>query len=171
MLRIGLDLDNTLCEFWQAYIDRFGTPKNDYVITKNVYQKLRTDKDFWVNLEVINRIDFEPTLYCTKRVNPKSYTKQWLHNNGFPKAPIYQVIIQSRNKATMIKGKVDVFIDDSIQNFIQLNLAGVPCLLIDSPQNQSWGPIGRIHSLNYNDILASYELFMEYNFHEFYKYV
>jgi hypothetical protein len=68
---------------------------------------------------------------------------------------------QQGNKATMIKGRVDVFVDDSISNFIKLNLSGVPCLLIDQPDNQSWGPIGRIYSLNKEEILDAYNLFID----------
>ena len=35
-----------------------------------------------------------------------------------------------RNKADFIKGRVDVFIDDSVSNFIAMNLAGVPCFVV-----------------------------------------
>ena len=98
--------------------------------------------------------------YCTKRVNPKSWTKKWLDDNNFPKAPIYQVMSQGKNKADVIKGRVDVFIDDSVKNFIALNLAGVPCLLMDTPGNEWWGPIGRVYSLNEAEIQEVYDLFM-----------
>ena len=52
------------------------------------------------------------------------------------------------NKADLIKGKVDVFIDDSISNVIQMNKAGVPCLLYDRPHNQNYDFVGRIYSLD-----------------------
>ena len=85
MLRIGLDIDEVLCDFFNSYIKRFGTPKTDYEITKNVHRKLSTDRNFWLTLPKLRDIDFVPELYCTKRVNPKSWTKNWLHNNGFIK--------------------------------------------------------------------------------------
>lgn len=156
MLKIGLDIDDTLATFWSHYVNKFGYPKNDYEITKNVMRKLRYNKEFWINLDVANTIDFIPELYCTKRVNPKEYTKQWLSNNGFPKRPIYQMLFQGGNKATMIKGKIDVFIDDSISNFEMMNASGVPCLLIDAPQNQGYDTTLRIYSLNYTEILNTY---------------
>lgn len=156
MLRIGLDIDDTIATFWSHYINKFGNPKSDFEITKNVQRKLRHDKKFWTGLDVANTIDFVPELYCTKRVNPKSYTKQWLIENGFPNRPIYQMYLQTGNKATMIKGRVDVFIDDSISNFKKLNESGVPCLLIDAPQNQGFETSLRIYSLNYNEILTTY---------------
>ena len=59
----------------------------------------------------------------------------------------------------MIKGRVDVFVEDSVSNFLDLNRKGIPCLLIDQPYNKEWGPVGRIYSLNYDEIEDTYELF------------
>ena len=74
---------------------------------------------------------------------------------------------QSGNKATMIKGRVDVFVDDSISNMIKLNLSGVPCLLMDKEYNREWGPIGRIYSLDINEIYETYKLFINTVFKNF----
>lgn len=168
-LRIGCDLDDCIFSFYDPYLKRFGTPKDDFEITRNVQRILRKDRDFWLNQPVINVPDFNVTLYCTKRVHPKSWTKKQLQIHGLPEAPVYQMYSQSGNKATMIKGRVDVFIDDSISNFIKMNLSGVPCLLIDSPYNQDWGPIGRIYSLSIAEIQSTYRLFMETIFNNFSK--
>lgn len=160
-MRIGLDLDGTVDDFMNPYLKRFGHPKKDSEITKNVQQILSKDRNFWLSLPVLRYIDFIPELYCTKRVNPKQWTRKWLIEHGFPNRPIYQMYYQHGNKATMIKGRVDVFVDDSISNFIKLNLSGVPCLLIDQPDNQSWGPIGRIFTLNKKEIVDAYNLFID----------
>lgn len=170
-MRIGLDIDDVLAEFMGTYLERFGEPKTNNEITKNVECILRKDRNFWVNLPVLNYLDFEPTLYCTKRVNPKSWTKQWLQSNNFPNKPIYQVFCQVKNKADVIKGRVDVFIDDSVNNFIKMNLAGVPCLLYNKDYNQDWGPIGRVYSLEFDHIKETYDLFMEEIFPNFSKLV
>lgn len=160
-MRIGLDLDGTVDDFWNPYVERFGHPKKDSEITKNVQRVLSKDREFWLSLPVLRYIDFIPELYCTKRVNPKPWTRKWLMDNGFPNRPIYQMYYQHGNKATMIKGRVDVFVDDSISNFIKLNLSGVPCLLIDQPDNQEWGPIGRIYTLTKQEIEDAYRLFID----------
>lgn len=160
-MNIGLDLDDT-CNYWYAlYLQRFGQPKDDYEITRNVQRVLSKDRDFWLSLPVKHRPDFKVKLYCTKRVSKKAWTKKWLELNDFDDAPVYQVFSQTKNKADLIKGRVDVFIDDSISNFIQLNLSGVPCLLMDSEYNQSWGPIARIYSLEEDEIRYTYNMFME----------
>lgn len=166
-LRTGLDIDNTVCNFIGPYLDRFGPPKSDSEITRNVNKILVNDKDFWMNLPIINRPNFIPTLYCTKRVHPKVWSKQFLIKSGLPLAPIYQVFCYTTSKAPRIKGRVDVFIEDSISNFIDLNLKGIPCLLINDEYNQDWGPVGRIFGLDKEEIEESYFLFMNTLFYNF----
>ena len=166
-LRVGLDIDDTICAFMGPYVDRFGEPKEDLEITRNV-QKLRKDRNFWLSLPVINRPNFEPTLYCTKRIHPKVWTRRFLENNNLPVAPIYQVYCQSSSKVPKIKGRVDVFVDDSISNFIDMNLKGLPCLLIDTPYNRErWGSIARIYSLNIEEITEAYNFFNQTLFPHF----
>lgn len=155
-LRIGLDIDEVLADFMGAYIDRFGeTPS--HVITQNCVNVLSNDRTFWEGLKVLRTPDFDLTLYCTKRVNPKSYTKRWLQQNGFPNAPIYQIYDQMRNKADLIKGRVDVFIDDSPFNVKAMNQAGLPCLLMNTPYNRDFKTPLRVYSLTYDEIIDAYE--------------
>ena len=158
MIRIGLDIDELLSDFMGAYLQKFGKPSCDYEITKNV-QNLKNDKGFWESLPKLRNIDFTPTLYCTKRINPKQYTKNWLKENNIPLAPVYQMYYQKGDKSRMIKGRVDVFVDDSPSNFIQINKAGIPCLLMDSPYNQNFKTDLRITDLTYQNILNKYNEF------------
>ena len=103
-LRIACDIDQVLADFESAYNKYYNTDmskENDYHITKNVY-KLRHNKEFWTNLEVIDRPNFIPYIYATKRINLKSYTREWLLKNGFPDRPIYQTINPSFYQALSI---------------------------------------------------------------------
>lgn len=166
-LRIALDIDDTLGGFYEAYKEKFDAENNpkvmeNYTITKNVY-KLRKDRNFWLNLPKIDWIDFVPEMYCTKRINPKAWSRKWLIDNGFPDRPIYQMVHQQGNKASLIKGRCDVLIDDSISNVRKCIQSGVPALLIDRPHNQDAGPEFRIYSLNYDEILEAYNLLLQYN--------
>ena len=165
-LRIGSDCDGCIDDFWNPYINKFGNPKDDAEITRNVQRVLRKDRKFWTTLPVLHRMNFIPVLYCTKRTSSKSYLKEWIEENNFPSAPIYQMFYQYGNKADMIKGKVDVFIDDSIENFIQLNRSGIPCLLMNNQANEHLGPILRIHSLNREEIEEVYYLGLEFKIFE-----
>ena len=159
-MRIGLDIDDCLADFWGAYCDYFDVvhkPKNlqDNIITKNVENILKYDRNFWLNLKVINKPNFIPELYCTKRVNCKSWTKKWLEINDFPIRPIYQMYYQHGNKANMIKGKVDIFIDDSYSNVVKCIQSGIPALMIDGKQNIN-NPMFKIYSLDIEEILDTY---------------
>jgi len=155
-LRIACDIDDCLANFLDPYFKRYGQPKEDYEITRNVY-KLRKDKDFWENLPVLNRLDFEPHIYCTKRINSKQYTKNWLKKNNFPLKPIYQMYNQHGNKADMIKGRCDVLIDDSYSNVQKCINSGLPALLLTRPHNKHINTPYRVESLKYKEIKKQYE--------------
>lgn len=159
-LRIGLDIDDCLADFWGAYCEYFDTKNHprmleDKIITRNVQQILSKDRDFWLNLKVINMPDFVPELYCTKRVNNKSWTKKWLQMNDFPDRPVYQMLYQQGNKADMIKGRVDVFIDDSYSNVLKCNRSGVPALLYHTERTAD-NPMFKVFSLNKEEIIDAY---------------
>lgn len=155
-MRIALDIDDVLACFFEAYNERFQTDKypkrlTSATITKNV-RKLRLDKKFWTGLKVKNTLNFTPELYCTKRINPKTYTKEWLEINNFPKRPVYQMYHQSGNKAVMIKGRCDVLIDDSVYNVEQAIAYGLPALLYTTPENMYYEFPYRIYSLDIKEI-------------------
>lgn len=166
-LRISCDLDDTINYWMFPYLQRFGTPKNDFEITKNVRAKLMKDKEFWMTLPIKNRPNFIPVQYTTARIIPKQWIKQFIKENGLPNVPVYQVRGVSLSKAKMLKGRVDLHIDDSIKVFKDLNSKGIPCLLIDSPYNREWGPIGRVYSLDIDEIIEAYNLFMDTVFYKF----
>jgi len=159
-LRIGLDIDDVLAGFFDMYKVTFTKPKDmvDANITKNVL-KLKTNREFWVTLPKLRDIDFVPAIYCTKRISPKTWTKDWLAANHFPERSVYQMYYQRGDKSTMIKGKVDVFVDDSISNFMKINKSGIPCLLMDAPHNQGFETPYRIYTLTLAEIKEKYSEF------------
>lgn len=158
MIKIGLDLDDTINYWYDVYVERFGIPKSDSEITHNVWNVLRHDQEFWETLPVKNRlVGFVPELYCTSRVNNKRWTRNWLKKNDFPNKPIYQRFGFGLSKAPLIKGRVDVFIDDSPFNVFDLNKKGIPCLMLTTPANAHIRFDYRIESLNYEEIKIQYE--------------
>ena len=159
-LRIGLDIDDVLADFWNGYCRYFNTDDNpemleDSIITRNVERVLKKDRNFWVNLEVVDFPNFVPELYCTKRVNNKAWTKEFLYVNGFPDRPVYQIHSQGKNKADLIKGKVDIFVDDSLRNVMQCNNSGVPTLLYHTERTEDF-PLFKVFSLDREEILETY---------------
>ena len=92
MLRISLDIDDTLANFSEGYLQRFKKwPKCDWAITRNVNNILIHEREFWLGLPVLNTVDFQPKMYCSARVNNKKWTKKYLKDRGFPDAPLYQI--------------------------------------------------------------------------------
>lgn len=161
-LRCAFDIDDTLLDWRHAHEQKFHcslTSLSSDEITKQVEQ-CRLDKTFWSNLELVERPDFEPCIYATKRINPKSYTRISLKKNGLPIKPIYQIYTQEDNKARIIKGRCDVLIDDSWFNVQQCLDAGLPALLITRPFNKHIKTKYRVNTLTYKEIEAKYnELF------------
>lgn len=160
-LRIGLDLDDCIIKWFDSYKKRFKTDKYSYnlkdnIISRNVF-KIKNDKKWWINLPKLRDIDFIPELYCTKRISPKSYSIEWLKLHNFPIRPIYQMVYQKGNKANLIKGRCDIFIDDSIDNFEKCNKSGVFTLLISAPHNIHYNTKYRIEDLNYSTIINKYK--------------
>lgn len=157
-LRIALDLDDTIFNFLGSYKLLYPRERDmiDHIITRNVV-KLRHNKEFWENLPLLERPNFEAHIYATKRINSKVYTRNCLAKYGLPIKPIYQMYYQHGNKADMIKGRCDVLIDDSISNVEKAIQSGLPSLLIDRPHNRNVYSKYRIYHLDIDEIEQTYE--------------
>ena len=168
-----MDLDGCLCDFYGPYLNRFGNPKSNTDITRNVQTVLSKDKDFWLNLPVINQLNFVPRQYTTARIIPKRWIKEYLDKELFPKAPVYQILGYGLSKYSKVKmGGCHLHIDDSLSVFKDLNKKGIPCLLLDSPENRNWEePVGRIYSLDEDEIEYTYYLFKETIFPYFNEFI
>jgi FMN phosphatase YigB (HAD superfamily) len=157
MIRIALDLDDTIFDFLGAYQEVFPGERNmiSSNITKNVF-KLKKDKRFWENLPLLEMPNFEPCIYATKRINSKVYTRNCLSRHGLPIKPIYQMVYQYGNKVNIIKGHCDVLIDDSAFNCYQALQVGFPAILITRPHNINSDYPYRINKLDLDEILNVY---------------
>ena len=172
-LKISCDIDGVLADFYSQYLERFGKPKKDSEITRNVNTVLIKDKDFWLNLPVLNNLNWTPRQYTTARVIKKQWIREYLDKEMFPKAPIYQILGYSLSKYSRIRmGGCHLHIDDSLSVFMDLNSKGIPCLLLDSSSNQQWDePVGRIYSLDKDEIENSYHLFKSTIFPHFREFI
>lgn len=157
MIRIAIDLDDTIFDFLGAYRQNFPGEINmtEPKITKNVLA-LRKNKDFWENLPLLELPNFEPCIYATKRINSKVYTRNCLIRHGLPIKPIYQIYTQKGNKANIIKGHCDVLIDDSAFNCYQAMKVGFPAILITRPHNINSDYPYRINRLDLEEIIKVY---------------
>ena len=162
MLRIALDIDDTVLNWRKAHEAEFKCRlrgSKPELITSQV-NSLKYNKNFWENLPLLERPDFTPELWCTKRVNSKVYTRNSFRKNGLPIKPIIQFYNQSDNKALGLMGKCDILIDDSWFNVSQCLESGFPALLITRPHNKWVKTKYRVSHLSYKEIEKKYnELF------------
>lgn len=157
MIRIALDLDDTVFDFLGAYQEAFPGERNmiNSNIDKNVFS-LRKNKKFWENLPLLEMPNFEPCIYATKRINSKIYTRNCLSRYGLPIKPIYQIYYQQGNKANIIKGHCDVLVDDSVFNCYQALKVGFPAILITRPHNVHSDYPYRVNKLDIEEIMEVY---------------
>ena len=162
MLKIALDLDDTIFVWRKSHEDRFNCKLRRMKADKITAQvhSLRRDKKFWSNLPLLERPDFDAYIYATKRENSKSYTIACLRKHKLPIRPILQFYNQNDNKADKLKGVADILIDDSWFNVQQCLSVGFPALLITRPHNKWVKTKYRVSHLNYKEIENKYnELF------------
>ena len=156
--KIGLDIDEVLCNWVDGWCKKHNYPipcnwRFSYENKKH-FEELHNSgelEDFYLNLpRKINPQDipFEPHCYITARsINPE-ITKQWLMNNGFRTAPVYSVGFGESKVQVAKEAGVEIFVDDSFDNFVEMNNAGICTFLWDAPHNQRYN-VGakRLYSL------------------------
>jgi len=153
--KVALDLDGTIIDFSSAFCEYANIEKRNYnwyftYEWKKLRDKLVKDKDFWMNMKPLvdpSTMTFEPCAYVTNRMIPTEWSEEWLEYNGFNCVKVYQA---NESKAEVLKNiGVDIFVDDSYSNFVDLNNNGVFCYLITREYNAKYA-IGhrRINNLN-----------------------
>lgn len=145
-LKIGLDIDGVLADFCAHLMKYTGNEGhvsrhwNDPIVRDN-FKKIADDKEFWTTIPALltrDEIPFEPHCYITARSIDPEVTQAWLDKNLFPKAKLYCVGVGDSKVEIAKKSGIDVMVDDSITNFIELNSNGIFCYLYDAPYNQKY---------------------------------
>lgn len=147
-LRIGLDIDEVICDWVSAWVEFYGmdVPTSWFFDTHIMerFERMRQDgvlNDFYLNLEPKCSpadIPFEPHCYVTSRPVDTSVTEEWLRKNGFPMRPVITVPAGTSKIDALKAAGVDVFVDDRYENFEELNRNGICCFLFDAPHNQRY---------------------------------
>lgn len=157
-LKIGLDIDEVLCSWVEAWTQKFGYPIPDNwhfsYNNKEHFESMSKEEleNFYLQIPPkINPKDlpFEPHCYITSRNVPVELTKQWLQNHGFPTVRVYSIGHDKSKVDAAKESGIDIFVDDAFHNFVQLNNAGICTYLLSAPHNLKYN-VGhkRINSLN-----------------------
>lgn len=146
MPKIGLDIDEVLCGYLPAWMEKYGIetfPHSWYFDReiKNRFEHMRETgvlDDFYLNMKPLidgKDLPFEPHCYITSRPVSKEVTEKWLDMNGFPTKKVYTVDIMKSKAEVAKEAGVEIFIDDSYDNFLDLNKNGVFCYLYTQKHN------------------------------------
>lgn len=142
--RIGLDIDDVLADFCPNFCKFVGieipTSWNFGFMGHVTSSEKRIDEysEFMKTLPVKSNpsdIPFEPICYITNRHIDPQIAIDWIKSNGFPQVPV----IQTNDKVkAALEMKLDIFVDDKFENFIDMNNAGICCFLFDAPHNRRY---------------------------------
>jgi hypothetical protein len=148
--KIGLDIDGVLADWTGAWAKVFpelsATPASwyfDRVVGKR-FQAMRdagTLDEFYLNLEPLMKpedIPFEPHCYITSRPVSKEISEQWLDKHGFPSKPVYTIDLKMSKVQVAKNAEIEIFIDDSFENFVELNNAGICTYLYTASWNKKY---------------------------------
>lgn len=145
--KIGLDIDEVLCDWVGAWTKKFGYPiPRNWSFSynnKNEFNSFSEDelKEFYLNIPrkvSPDEIPFEPHCYITSRSVPVEITKEWLRINGYACAPVYSLGWGESKVEIAKQSGIDIFVDDRFENFIQLNKAGICTYLLSAPHNERY---------------------------------
>ena len=158
--RVALDIDEVLADFTGGWSKAWKDPE-PRPISWNYDRNMKDRFDemaangtldpFFLGLSPKIRpedIPFEPVCYVTSRPVSSEISEKWLDAHGFPQVPVYTVPYGTPKSEILKDLDVDIFVDDSFSNFVDINSAGILCLLWDAPHNKRYN-VGarRIESL------------------------
>lgn len=143
--KLFIDIDGVIAAFEEAFSEKYNLTEAPHDWADHRYvnrlQSLREDKDFWLSIKpLVNPalIAYPISGYCTARSIPLEWIQEWLELNMFPAAPILKVNFDESKVQKLKDYGCEVFIDDSINNFVELNSNGVLCYLATRPHNTKY---------------------------------
>lgn len=161
--KIGIDVDGVLADFtiaWnELYPEISATPSSWYLDRKigERFTEMKENKtldDFYLGIPALIKpedLPFEPHCYITSRPVSKEITEQWIDANGFPRKKVISLDIrQSKVEAAKDAG-VEIFVDDSYDNFVELNKNGIFTYLYTAPWNSRYD-VGHMRLNSLKDI-------------------
>lgn len=161
MKKVGFDVDGTLVDFANAFIEecwkkeqlvlKVGSVWNFFdqdIRSYDIFKNLSTD--FWLNLKRLdesNDLNITPTAYISHRSIPEKITKKCLKNNGFPNAPVIHVA-NTEDKIKVIKQlDIDIFVDDRASTVLFCLENSIEAYLINQIWNEKYSCLPRINTL------------------------
>lgn len=116
---------------------------------KVIWPEIEHDQLFWAGLGVSDTPPFAPAAYITHQNTSALWHEDWIKRNmGNLTAPVVVVEHGKSKVDALLDYEIDLFVDDRYETFLEVNRAGIPCLLYDASYNLTGASEGlRIHSL------------------------
>ena len=145
--KIGVDIDGVLADFttaWNKLYPEISATPNSWYLDRKIgkrFEKMKQNNTldrFYLNIPALLKpedLPFEPHCYITSRPVSKEITEQWIDNLEFPKKEVISVDIRESKVKVAQDAGVEIFIDDSYENFVELNNGGIFCYLYTAPWN------------------------------------
>jgi hypothetical protein len=147
--KIGLDIDGVLADWtgaWNKIFPEVLVQPSSWYLDRKVGRRFKEMKeegtlnDFYLNnvMPLIKAEDlpFEPHCYITSRPVPVEITEDWLDKHHFPAKPVYSLDACASKVDVAKQAGIEIFIDDSFDNFVELNNAGITTYLYSATWNQ-----------------------------------
>ena len=145
--KVVLDLDGVVGAFEEHLINK-GYIDKDIPVThwqdpriKPILNIIRQDKEFWVSMPLlidVKNLNYPIAGYCTARSIPLEWIEEWMLINLIPLAPILKVDFGESKSKVLKEFGCDIMIDDSIENFVDLNSSGISCFLKTRTHNKNY---------------------------------
>jgi hypothetical protein len=148
--KIGLDIDGVLADFsgsWSTLYPEIQAQPNSWFFDRKISERFNIMREngeldeFYLNLKpLINpeELPFEPCCYITSRPVDSKITEQWLDKNNFPCKPVISVDIRKSKVEVAKEQGIEFFIDDSYENFVDLNNNGIFTYLYTTSWNKRY---------------------------------
>jgi hypothetical protein len=175
---IGLDVDGVLINWVDSFIAKakqMGFTETFPKSWKETYQwqfspdfgkvwkEIEQDENWWLNLSRHDdaKVTFPVDFYLTARPCPSEITRECLVREGFPDAPVHTVHPKADKVPVLKELGTDLFVEDKLEAFLDINGAGINCLLLNRPWNDSYCSFKRIYSLNDVPLFIDHLVFKE----------